>query len=225
MRVLGIAAAAVLDDNAAEGAVGRIAHGALDAHVGRDAAEEQRVHAVDAQHELERGRVEAACAELVEDALVPGRLDEVVDLVLAQALAVARRPADLADVQRQVGEVLDLGAVGEMDDAHAVRPAEVKQALGVRQHDVLDAREAVLGVLELPLLGEQQPEAVVARAGRVLQVDDDEAGRCRIERRLGRQDGDVVVGRVDLRGDAVALGVVVGGHRMTTVALRVRLPP
>src|SRR5262249_8144889 len=62
----------------------------------------------------------------------------------------------------------------------------------VRQDVLLDARVAVLGLVQAPLAREQLAESGGARARRVLQVDDDEAGAIGLELQLGRVDGDVV---------------------------------
>ena len=112
------------------------------------------------------------------------RLQLVDDLVLALAHPVVRLAAQLAHVLGQVGVVRDLRAVGEVDAAEVVRAEEVEQTLRVR-HDVLvDPREAVLGVFELPLGSQPLAETGRARPGRVLHVDDHEADAPGVELHL-----------------------------------------
>src|SRR5262245_4782414 len=101
VHLLAVCAAGVLDQEAVVAVAGRVAKGVLDAHVRRDAGEEQRVDAVGAQHDLDRSRREGARSDLVEHPLVGPRRELVDDLVLALAHPVVR---SLTERPHLVGE-------------------------------------------------------------------------------------------------------------------------
>jgi hypothetical protein len=119
----------------------------LDAHVRRDAGEEQGVDTVGPEHDLDRRRREGARRDLVEDALVRQRREVVDDLVLALADAVVRRLAERAQLLGEIGVVGYLRPVGAVDAPDVVPAAEVEQPLRVRDDLLGDPRVAILGLV------------------------------------------------------------------------------
>src|SRR6185369_2832457 len=112
------------------------------AGVGGDAGEQELVHPPRAHQALEARGVERAHGGLVEPRLVRLGGERVEDLVLAPPARVAHRLRHRAHVGRQVAEVRQLGADGEVHDAQPARAEGGEQALDGRHHHRLDAVEA-----------------------------------------------------------------------------------
>ena len=193
MHLLAVRAAGILDHEAVVPIAGGVPLRVLDAHVGRDTAEQQRIDAVGLrEHEIDQRGRKSAWGDLAEHALVRPRLQLVDDLVLALTHAVLRRGAQRPQLPGQIGVVLDLGAIRQEDTAQVACTEEVEQPLAVRHHLLGDARPAVVGGIELALRVEQRSEPGRRASRRVLDIDDDQADPLGLQLRLGRVDRHVV---------------------------------
>ena len=178
-------AAAVLDEQAAEAAVGGVPRGALDARVGGHAGEDELLHAPGPHQPLEARGVERAHRGLVEDGLAAARGAS------ASRISCSRRPARVADrlrhrphVGRQVAVVGQLRAHREEDHAQAARAESRRAGAGWWAPRTVSMRSKRSVALRLaPLVLQEPAQALVARAARVLHVHHHQRHPGRIELR------------------------------------------
>ncbi len=101
--------------------------------------------------------------------------------MLAPPPRIADRFRHRAHVGRQVAEVRQLRADGEVHDPQPVGPEGGEQALDGRHHHGLDAVEAGGPLLRPPLVLQQAAQALVPRRARVLHVHHHERDPRRLE--------------------------------------------
>src|SRR5258705_665841 len=162
--------AAVLDEQRLEAAIGGVSRGALHARVGGYAGEAELGHVPGPQQALESRGVEGAHGGLVEHGLAGARGEIVEDLVLAPALPVADARSKGPHVRKEIAEVGERRAHGEIDHAQPARAEAGEQTLDRRHHHVLDPVEAVRAQRLLPGVLEEAAQPLVARGAGILHV-------------------------------------------------------
>ena len=155
--------------------VGRLAGGGLHAHVGGHAAHPQLLGTQRPQQAVDVGRGEGADGGLAQHVLAGQRLEFVDDLVLAAAQVVVELDEELAHVNRCVAGIRPSRADGHVQHGPLQAVEVLAQAQRVREHQALDAVEAV--VAHARALGLQLArERTLPRASGVLHVHDDQRG-------------------------------------------------